>query len=191
VGVAGGLPPQNLVLGDVVVSSHIWGYEYGKIEHGFKPRNDHMFSADGSLLRCAFGFSCTNQSWRNSFGIIPPQTTTSKVLRGPVASGEKVVDDADDAFFRAVTDAWPKLQAVEMEGAGAGAAIRHLQDAGKQVGFLMIRGISDTPRTASARQDPVTSQTQERDNWKEYAANAAAAFATEFIRTSWPVPPKA
>jgi nucleoside phosphorylase len=117
----------------------------------------------------------------------PPQ-----VIAAPVASGDKVVDDPSADFFSEVLASWPKLRAVEMEGAGAAAAVRDLTDSGKSVGFAMIRGISDLPWSKSDRPSDSASdvQTVERDQWKEYAADAAATFAVQLMAHGWPLPPR-
>lgn len=190
-GVAGGLPPQGLKKGDIVISSHIWGYEYGKIDYGFKPRPDHNFGADTGLFNSALAFSGSNTSWHELIDVLPPeQGNIPQVLHGPVASGDKVVDDLKDQFFEAVLKASPKLQAVEMEGAGAGAAIRNAHDKGRRVGFIMIRGISDMPKAVSSSEEKEGGQTEERDSWKKYASSAAACFSISFLKEAWPVAPR-
>jgi nucleoside phosphorylase len=102
-----------------------------------------------------------------------------------------VVDDPAGDFFQAVLQAWPKVAAVEMEGMGAASAIDALHAEGRQVGFIMIRSASDLPREVGAEASASgTRGTEERDMWKEYAANAAAAFALHVVRQTWPVPPR-
>lgn len=84
--------------------------------------------------------------WRERLQSSPPVASTPTVIAGEVASGDQVVDDPTNAFFAAVLKRWPKIKAVEMEGAGASAAIEQAQAYGFPVGFMMIRGISDVPR---------------------------------------------
>jgi nucleoside phosphorylase len=195
VGIAGGLPREQLALGDVVVSKQIVSYEYGKVErNAFNPRPDFVYQIDGPLLRGAASLGETN--WRSGLGRRPrTDRGESKILVGIVGSGEKVIDDRSADFFAAVEKAFTKLLAVEMEGAGAAAAIQEARDEGRAVGFLMIRGISDMPpdkktrakRPAAGKKDaPAVS---DRDQWKSYAANAAASFAVCFVSQAWPLPP--
>jgi nucleoside phosphorylase len=67
VGIAGGLPRDELALGDLVVSTQIVNYEYGKIDEGaFKPRPNFVHQVDGALLRAALSLSHTN--WRSKLG---------------------------------------------------------------------------------------------------------------------------
>lgn len=183
VGIAGGLRVDDCTLGDVVVSSVIVGYEYGKLEGVFQPRPHWVYRPDGALLASATRFKAVGGGW--SDGLRAPPAPAPKVLIGVVAAGEKVVDDPTNPFFAAVEAAFPKLQAVEMEGAGAASAIEHLHARGQRVGFVMVRGISDMPRTG------VGSQSAERDRNKLLACAAAARFTTRWIAEAWPVEPAA
>ncbi|MBL9100885.1 MAG: hypothetical protein JNL82_08000 [Myxococcales bacterium] len=195
VGIAGGLPRDQLKLGDVVVSTQIVSYEYGKVQDGdFNPRPNYVYQVDGPLLRGALSLTETN--WRRKLGRRPGRGEKPKVLMGMVGSGEKVIDDRSADFFRSVERQYPKILAVEMEGAGAAAAIQEARDAGRTVGFLMIRGVSDMPpdgQTAGKTSGGVTKGDEivvsDRDRWKTYAANAAASFAACFVAQACPLPP--
>ena len=197
VGIAGGIRREQLGLGNVVVSKQIVSYEYGKLEcNAFNPRPDFVFQLDGSLLRSALSLRETD-SW-NSLGPRPGRDQgKSKVVVGMVGSGEKVIDNRSAEFFKAVEKVFSRLLAVEMEGAGAAAAIQEARDEGRTVGFLMIRGISDMPPDKQTRRKkageglkklpPVVS---DRNRWKSYAASAAASFAVHFVSCAWPLPPQ-
>ncbi len=190
-GVAGGLPINKLNLGDIVVSSLIHGYEYGKIEEKFTPRADQTFRTDAPLCRNAITFSRRTTVWKDHINISPPKRGTDpKVLKGPIASGDKVIDNVGSEFFKAVITAWPKLQAVEMEGAGAAAAVESAQEEGVSVQFLMVRGISDMPPSEPAPKRGRSSQTKQRDAWKKYASATAASFLVHYIKGAWPVQPR-
>lgn len=185
VGIAGGLSLGGCAPGDVVVSTEIYGYEYGKLDRGFHPRANWTYQVDRGLLTSVQAFAAANPDWWTGDSPAP------KVLFGPVASGEKVVDDPSDPSFAAVLHHWPKLQAVEMEGAGAAAAIEELRAVGSHaIGFLMLRGISDMPRPPSARAEGAAAQTAERDANKRRACDVAAAFAVRWIAAEWPVEPR-
>lgn len=179
VGIAGGFAVGGCMLGDVVVSSIIYGYEYGKLEAGFQPRPHFVYRPDPPLFTSATRFAVVTPSWGVALGGIRPP----KMITGVVASGEKVVDDPSNKFFAAVQAAFPKLQAVEMEGAGAASAIEHLHG-DRTVGFIMVRGISDMPKAAEAG-----AQGAERDIHKARACEAAALFTTRWIAEAWPVAP--
>lgn len=183
VGIAGGLAAAGCAVGDVVVSTEVYGYEYGKLDGGFQARPNWIYQVDPGLRASAQGFAVANPDWAQSTA-----TPRPKVLFGPVAAGDKVVDDPSDPMFAAVLRLWPKLHAVEMEGAGAAAAIEHLRAAGTRVGFLIVRGISDRPRPPGER-DGESAQTGERDANKQRACEAAARFVARWIATEWPVAP--
>jgi nucleoside phosphorylase len=189
VGIAGGLREADL--GDVVVADRICGYEYGKVDQGFRPRPDHDYPADMPIVSAAGTFADREPNWHleveDSLRGLRP-----RILVGPVASGDKVVDDRSDAFFAEVLKSRPKLIAVEMEGAGVAAAIQDARELNQPVGFGMIRGISDIPkhgRSATAPGLSQSEQTEMRDTWKERASAAAAACAVQLIRLTWPLEP--
>lgn len=90
-----------------------------------------------------------------------------------------------------------------MEAAGACVAIEHARDEGKQVGFLMIRGISDMPADGAAVDAlpaapgdptalgmpaplaPASSGTVPRDTWKLYASAISAEFVAKWHASPW------
>jgi nucleoside phosphorylase len=186
-GVAGGL--KNTNKGDVVIADVLHGYEYGKIEERFVPRGNWTYKTDIGLLNGAVAHSAAD--WKVLIQVEPPVECRIKVSSGEIALGDKVVDDPGNQFFAEVIDAWPKIKAVEMEGAGAGNAIEHAQSLGKSVSFMMIRGISDLPRPPEPRQgEDKPRGTEERDVWKAYAADTAAAFTISFIANGLPLPPR-
>ena len=193
VGIAGGFPLDELARGDVALSSAIYDYEYGKISDEFRPRHDFTYQVDPSLLNSALALHARDRAWTTLERPPRPSGTTGvpKLLAGAIASGNKVVDNADNAFFASVLAAWPKLLAVEMEGAGAAAAIASAQSRGT-IGFLMVRGVSDMPHLDRASAPVVQSaegNKAERDVWKRYAAATAAEFTVHWILHGWPVPP--
>lgn len=180
VGIAGGL--SKLDKGDVVISDVIHGFEYGKIEAVFLPRDDWTYRTDLGLLNGANDYALS-PDWQSRVRIQPPSAYSPKIVAGEVASGDKVIDDPTNAFFEAILKRWPKVVAVEMEGAGVGAAIEQAQALGHAPGFMMIRGISDVPRPPQTGE---TRGTTERDNWKPYASATAAAFTVGLIAHGLP-----
>ena len=75
-----------------------------------------------------------------------------------IASGDKLIDDPEEAFFAAVVNMWPKLLAVEMEGAGVAAAVHAAQSQRHSVGFVLVRGISDMPHAKTAGEGASTGE---------------------------------
>ena len=187
-GIAGGLTDfkednAHPKLGDVVVADVIHGYEYGKINRKFEPRSNWTYRTDIALLNGAIAFALSN-SWQDHIMVVPPRKCAPKVISGEVASGDQVIDDPTNDFFAQVLKTWPKIIAVEMEGVGAAAAIEQANSFGISVRFMMIRGISDIPRNMEKEKGG-----KERDVWKIYASDAAAAFTIGWIADGLPLPP--
>jgi nucleoside phosphorylase len=189
VGIAGGFELDGLQKGDVVIAEVIHGYEYGKVEKEFLPRDQWTFTADQGLINNAMRFAVSSDGWKEKLQVERPAMPgiLPKVIKGQIASGEKVVDDPTNEFFVQIQKKWPKLLAVEMEGAGAASAIEQARSRGLLIRFLMIRGISDMP---TANTGNLNRGTRERDAWKTYAANAAAAFTLSFIAEGLPLRPE-
>jgi nucleoside phosphorylase/tetratricopeptide (TPR) repeat protein/transcription elongation GreA/GreB family factor len=195
VGIAGGFPQDGLTRGDVVISTAIYDYEYGKVAADFQPRMDFTYQTDQTLLTSAISLHVRDKSWSLRDRHLRPDggDAAPKLLQGAVASGGKVVDNAGNEFFAAVLKAWPRLLAVEMEGAGAAAAIETAKGAKQNVGFLMVRGISDMPKTgedALPTAVPAEGNKLERDKWKKSAATTAANFTVHWISQAWPIAPR-
>jgi nucleoside phosphorylase len=167
VGIAGGIPQDNLDLGDVVVAEQIIGYEYGKVtEDGIEPR-DRVYPVSALLLERVRNF--WDDSWTQQISVHRPDNATrpvSKLFVGSIASGNKVI--ASTEFCQRLKTRWPKLIALEMEGEGVFAAAF---DRPQIPATLVIRGISDM------------ADERKSDEWQEYAANAAAAFAVSFLKS--------
>jgi len=206
VGIAGGLSGA-LSHGDVVVSTDIAAYEYGKINKTFLPRMDFTYRCDRGLLRAAEVAS--TKQWLALIDISPPRPTTPKAVFGIVASGDKVIDTLNHPSFKPVLEAWGgRLAAIEMEGAGVANVIENRQAEGFNIGFLMVRGVSDLPAptvpwglrirrvlrrliaTRRTHTDALSGGTLVRDSWKEYAAVSAASFAVNLVYEAWPVAPR-
>jgi len=167
-----------------VVSERVFGYEYGRIDGGFRPRPDWCFQADSAIAAVATTTQTLHGAWMERLTVQPPggAPVRPKVVVGPIASGNKVVDDLTDETFAPVLRMWPKLLAVEMEAWGAVEAIQDAHERNRPTGFSMIRGISDRPVRRSGTHRPA----KERKAWKAYAAEVAAAYVRFLIETDWP-----
>lgn len=178
VGIAGGFALDNINRGDVVLADVVYGYEYGKLERKFIPRYEQTFRCDQAMLNQGVQFATEQPVWVDEIGLQHPQQLASKVVRGNIASGDKVVDDPTNEFFAQIRQIGLKLHAVEMEGAGVAAAVEQARTLGTDARFLMMRGISDMPRPEAEAE---IRGSQERDTWKAFASEAAAAFLMSFI----------
>jgi len=173
VGIAGGIPQDDLDLGDVLVAEQVVGYDYGKVtDQGIKPR-DHVYPASALLLDRIRNF--WDSAWTQQVNVARPANTKRAVPKrfvGLIASGNRVIASAE--FREQLTRRWPKLLAVETESEGVFAAVF---DRPNIRGTLVIRGISDMADECKS------------DAWQEYAANAAAAFVENFLKNR-PVEPR-
>lgn len=189
-GIAGGLKRDGLVQGDVVVSDAVWYYEYGKLKQRFQARIRDLFRADAALCRSAVAYKAINHDWKACGKAAPVPDHEPKCVFGVVGSGEKVIDDLDHEYMKDVLAVCPQLVAVEMEGAGAAAAVQDAEANGCHVGFIMVRGISDSPPDAQAVAGSAPlDQTVQRDAWKKFASAVAASFLISWVAAAWPTAP--
>ncbi len=167
VGIAGGIPQDDLDLGDVVIADQVVGYDYGKVTaDGLRPR-DHVYPTSAFLRERIHNF--WDKAWTQQVNITRPTNaarTTPKKFVGPIASGNKIV--ASTEFRNQLLAHWPKLLAVETEAEGVFAAVF---DRPQIRGALVIRGICDM------------ADERKSDEWQEYAANVAAAFTVNFLKS--------
>lgn len=174
VGIAGGVAGK-VALGDVVVADTIYYYEPAKLT----PKGTEGQPADFMTSRLLYGRAQAYEAseWKGDVGVKNPGTTAPELPEarfGVIAAGEKVV--ADKKTLPRLLRANSKIIAVAMEGAGlAKAALLHHPPPA----FLEIRGISD-----------LANEHKHDDEWRPYAANAAAAFTIGLLR-SRPIPPVA
>lgn len=183
-GIAGGLPKGSMKQGDLFLARTVWHYEYGKVSNkGFTPRHQYTFQCDQALLGAAVAFRDSNKRWKECRGA-PESSHAPAGFDGTVASGEKVIEDFDQDFAKALLEAEPELQAVEMESAGAAAAVEQARSEGRAVGFGVVRGISDMPKING---QSAGAGTEQRDQWKAYAAALAAQFIHDWVCSgNWP-----
>jgi nucleoside phosphorylase len=165
VGVAGGL--KDVILGDVVVATKVYGYESGKeTPEGFRPRpdvqrSDHELEQRARVLR-------TDTSWRNRLNATMWSDRQPAVYVDPIAAGEVVVAANAGRIATQLRLYYGDALAVEMEGRGFLEAA-HIQSGCRAV---IVRGISD-----------LLSDKAETDKlgWQLRAADAAAAFFFEML----------
>lgn len=190
VGIAGGFKKNGMKLGDIAISDIIWGYEYGKVrDSSFRPRIDLTYRADTSLKTGALSFA-GRFKWINRHlqkSLQEQRLAIPNITPGPIASGDKVIDDPSSDFFQNVLQVLENTIAVEMEGIGAGLACAQSHDKGHRVSFLMIRAISDVPDRK--RRPRGKAQSAQRQKMKQCAATIAATFTAAYIRNGLPVPP--
>lgn len=187
-GIAGGLKHEGLAQGDIVLAETIWFYPYGKIVDGTYDARHRDYPTHQGLLTQGRIFGRTDGSWRDCGVPAPSPDHVPKCLPGLIGSGDMVIDDLTYPLVQSILKARPKVQAIEMEAAGAGAAVQKAHELQRPVAFMMVRGISDMPKD---HRDAPGAGTEERDAWKKYASVIAAHFAVSWIASeAWPFQPK-
>jgi nucleoside phosphorylase len=164
VGVAGGV--KDVVIGDVVVGTKIYGYESGKdTASGFKMRPDVMNTAHDLEQRARV--LRQHEDWKKRLDPAIKHKAPD-VFVGAIAAGEKVVASKRAATARLIREHYGDALAVEMEGRGflEGVHISH------PVQGCVVRGISDL---LSGKTNADKAGSQER------AADAVSAVAFEIL----------
>ena len=166
VGIAGGIR-DTVNLGDVVVSNKIVCYEYSKETPSGAVQRNEVESVDWLLLDRAMN---RDNEWHTLIRAKRPTNTNIRELPqvhfAPIASGEKVI--ADENRVRELMRSDRKIAAIEMESFGVAVAAAKSEIRPR---FIAIRGISDY------------ADDKKNDDWHEYAADSAAAFTIEFLRS--------
>ncbi len=167
VGIAGGVEGE-VNLGDVVVCEEVIYYENTKENPGFSDQRPQVLRADWMLLDRAKNY--TDINWHNLIHAERPadprSTDAPTVHFGPIASGEKVIANADR--LEELKQLHSKLAAVEMESFGVALATSEWTGNPK---FIAFRGVSDYANESK------------EDSWQAYAADSAAAFTVGFLRS--------
>lgn len=180
-GVAGGFPAMKVNRGDVVVAHTVHSFDFGKLVDGkFLRRPELDYNCDRRLLAFANLTARSEKAdWHAAILQPRPDSRSPQDSKAHtdcyVASSNKVVDDPDHDFYKAVADSFPEIHAVETEAVGAGASVRLVQSE-RSLGLLVIRGISDGPGA------PHQAGTTSRREWVRYAAAAASAFVRDLLR---------
>jgi nucleoside phosphorylase len=167
VGVAGaasdGSREDDEALGDLILGQYVHYYERGKVTlDGVKPE-PITYKADATLWNNII----TLPPMRARIPVLRPdgKQTRPTILKGVIASGEKVIAEA--AVRDEIAARHRKTLAIEMEGYGFSAAV--WQSADKRH-HLVMKAICD-------RADRDKTQ-----DWQPYAAAVAAQYAKHFLK---------
>jgi nucleoside phosphorylase len=160
VGVAGGV--KDVMLGDVVCATKVYGYESGKDNENFRPRPNVRNSAEALISRArAEG---RKEDWRTGISVDLDKSRGPNVVVAPIAAGSKVVASTRSATAEFLGQVYSDAVAVEMEGIGFLTAA----DMTQSCLAMVIRGISDLIDKKSDT---------DAQGWQEAASDTAAAFA--------------
>lgn len=187
-GIAGSLEPERLLLGDVVVSYEIYGYEVGDAEadgYHFRPTFNQIDALDYDRVRALRDNPVAYPKWQQecletaaTFGLKdvsrPPElhlevTASGNYVVKSVAEGQRLRNEINH-----------RISAVEMEARGLHQALYMEVE---RTDALMIRGISDYADENKAELEKTT-----KDGWRAFCA----ANAARLLKTIWqrgPVPP--
>jgi nucleoside phosphorylase len=191
VGAAGGL--NGTGAGDVVVASRIYGYECGAAGEPFRPRPDWNYPTDSAVVNAALAMPGLHPGWSEGQVAASVARGTPRVVVGPVASGNRTIDQPWTSSFQPVVERWPELLAVEVAGLGAAEVIKDARERGHIVNFGMVRGITGSLRPPDANggfQDRTAAGWAGAGGGSAAAADAAAALAVQMIRLAWPRAPR-
>lgn len=177
VGIAGGR--KDVVIGDVVVASKVYGYESGKDEETFRPRPDAPEPTYRILQRARA--VARQGTWRERLHLADGERSPEVRIK-PIAAGEKVVGARKSAVARLLDEHYNDTAAVDMEGHGFYRAMH----ARAGVEAVVIRGVSDLFDDKAAA-DAAGGQALAVRNAIAFALEILSKF--EFKNASSPVPP--
>ncbi|XHR80786.1 MAG: SUMF1/EgtB/PvdO family nonheme iron enzyme [Gloeotrichia echinulata GP01] len=166
VGVAGGI--KDVKIGDVVVPTKVYYYEYGKVEETDTARRPEVSNVDSDLIELA-KYEAQQSDWLKRLNPVPNQSP--RVLVKPIASGEKVIASTQSREYQLLRRYYNDAIAVEMEGHGFLSAVNN-SAVNNKVPALIIRGISDL---IDGKKEAEAAGSQ------EIAAAHASAFAFEIL----------
>jgi nucleoside phosphorylase len=172
-GIAGGVEAADRALGDVIVPEQIVYYEAAKVRpDGVVPRWE-VFRPTLDF-RTAARIAARSAWWREIPVTRPDGSDEQpRVHFGVLASGEKVI--ADRVRMDDLTAVWSKAVGVEMESVGAALGVYESEE---RPAFGVVKAISDW------------ADATKNDDWRAYAASAAARLAIEVVRVMGPPEPR-
>ncbi|MGK5552715.1 hypothetical protein ACSNOI_13970 [Actinomadura kijaniata] len=163
VGIAGSLK-DDIDIGDVVMSTKVYGYHGGKeSSEGFQAR-PQAWTVDHRLGQAARIVDVRDE-WRGTL----PSAARSKVHFKPIAAGEVVLSASDTTLKTRLTTFYNDAAAIEMESAGVAAAA----SLNASLPVAIVRGISDQADERKHLSD---------EGLQPQAAAHAAAFTVALLK---------
>lgn len=167
VGTAGGMTDRDgLHLGDVVVPDYVHYAEMQKLVEGKTHRRYLPYDHPSMYLLESFVQPLTfDNRWAPS-----SEQGESKALVGSVVAGEKVWGDPTSHEQQELLKHFSDALAVDMESMGVARSVfSRRRNLSYNAQYLVVRGVSDLVDAPS--------NDEMRQEWRSYAAGAAAAFA--------------
>jgi nucleoside phosphorylase len=183
VGIGGGVKQRGLQAGDVLISNYIEYYQLQKVSEGVKERRVTTLEPPAKALldlvdnicrRVGTHFIQIEDAKRPDL----QEWDKSNVLKGFLLAGETLQGDLDENDLRELLDRHTDAKAIDMESGSVGTVLWDVPQ--PRAEYVVIRGISDCPRSKSDKEDKTNQQ--ERDQWRKAAAYAAAYVALAIIR---------
>lgn len=176
-GIAGSLKPAEILLGDVMISEEVFGYEVGEaLSDGtfqFRPTGHQTGALLLDRARALRNNPVAYSRWQSACmkaaekekGLVLPRPP--EIHFGVTASGNFVVKSA--AFREELRrQLHPKIGAVEMEAKGVFTSVHQLEAKAQP---LVVRGISDYADEEKSRLEA-----ESKDAWRRLACGNAARF---------------
>ena len=171
VGIAGGIAKRGVGYGDIIVPRRVHYYEPGKLTSKGRRQRGPSWEASASLQSAADALDLeSDASWPSRIKAKRPGSRARRVPiihRDELASGEEVWADLGTQTVEEVLARFNKVVAVDTEANGV---FRAVHDAAVQPKpeVLVIKAASDLIDNKD-------------DTWRDYAREAAAAFAIGLI----------
>jgi nucleoside phosphorylase len=182
--IGGGLSGRDgLRVGDVVYASYLHYYEVVKETEGGEEVRLLAFAQPSRGPRATLGLLVgTGHVWQDVINVKRPpgDHRQSTLLEGEILAGERLLSDPRSPVVREIAAGYPKVLALDMESGGVARAIYGAQQDDIFTQFTVLRGISDLVDVTDVDNQAT------RDEWKPYAAFAAAAAALALVRFTPP-----
>lgn len=175
VGIAGGHSRREVAVGDVVIADFVEDSEYFKLSQGQTSQRKRPYDHPSYRLREIYAQPlCKSAEWHSHIDRKRPNKKPPRAVVANLASGEKLLGDPKNKYQKEIMKAFEKAAVFEMEGFGlASQVFKQRGTVNYNPQYLIIRGISDLV-------DHSSNQSM-RNQWRPYAAAAAAAFAKELV----------
>jgi nucleoside phosphorylase len=167
VGIAGGVS-GNINLGDVAISDDVEYYPYEKVDEG--GRHPRKITVEPPSKKLKEIIRYVGDEWRERITAPRPGGGEVKIVHGLILSGEAILSEGGEARTRVqeLLERYGKAIAIETEAGGIAEAVY-----GSSSEYIVIKGVSDYAGESRSQ--------QQRETWRNYASNVAAAFSYGLI----------